>query len=81
MNNNSNKTITEPIICKGCMTFYANPKLGNFCSKCFSEQDKQEKKIKEDKSKDNDLKEKDVPPPISDVKSEIPKETRPVQVY
>ena len=37
MNPNTNTNIQETKTCVKCMTFYANPKLGNFCSKCFSE--------------------------------------------
>ena len=37
MNNNTNSNIQEPKICVICTQFYANPKFGQFCSKCYSE--------------------------------------------
>ena len=37
MNNNNTTNIQESKICIQCMTFYANSKLGNMCSKCFSD--------------------------------------------
>ena len=37
MNNNNTTNIQESKICSLCMTFYANPKLGNFCSKCYND--------------------------------------------
>ena len=37
MNNNTNSNIQEPQICVICTQFYANPKFGQFCSKCYSE--------------------------------------------
>ena len=37
MNNNNTSNIQEPKICCQCMTFYANPKFGDFCSKCFKD--------------------------------------------
>ena len=37
MNNNNTTNIQESKICCQCMTFYANPKFGSFCSKCYKD--------------------------------------------
>ena len=80
MEKNSNSTIVEPTICKACMTFYANPKLGSYCSKCFSEQNKDESKKKKEKIvKEKDVKEVSV---TEDKDSkDLKKEEKPIQVF
>ena len=37
MNNNNTQSIQEPKFCNQCNNFYANPKFGNLCSKCFKD--------------------------------------------
>ena len=79
MEKNTNSTIQEPKICQICMTFYANPELGSFCSKCFNEQSKEDPKKKEKKvSKESDKKE--ISPPEEQKSEEIEKEEKPIQV-
>ena len=82
MQNNSNSTMTEPKICEGCMTFYANPKLGKYCSKCFSEKSKltdENKKEAKDSDKIKDEKANASKAELSKTETEL-KESRPVQV-
>lgn len=37
MERNQNAQIQETPICKRCTSFYANPKFGEFCSKCYKD--------------------------------------------
>lgn len=37
MEKNTGGAIFQPSVCSKCMTFYANPKLGQFCSKCYAD--------------------------------------------
>ena len=37
MNNNSNENVSVENICSRCLVFFANPKLGSFCSSCYSD--------------------------------------------
>jgi hypothetical protein len=37
MQNNNTTNFQESKFCSNCINFYANPKLGNLCSKCFNE--------------------------------------------
>ena len=37
MERNQNAQFQEAPICKRCTSFYANPKFGEFCSKCFED--------------------------------------------
>ena len=78
MEKNTNSTIEEPKICKICMTFYANPKLGTFCSKCFNEQNKADSKKEENVSKESEKKE--ISPPEEQKEEIIEKEEKPIQV-
>ena len=76
MEKNSNSKIPEATICKKCMMFYANPKLGKYCSKCFSE------KHPTDQQKQNPEKALEPKPdtPAKESEEKINEETRPVQV-
>lgn len=67
MNNNNTSNIQEPKICIQCMTFYANPKLGDWCSKCFHDrQSLNPQPVKETKPQTQS---KIVEPPKSETKS------------
>jgi hypothetical protein len=41
MQNNNTTNFQESKFCSKCINFYANPKLGNLCSKCFNDSQKQ----------------------------------------
>ena len=43
MEKNTGGAIFQPSVCSKCMTFYANPKLGQFCSKCYADLKKEGK--------------------------------------
>ena len=92
MNNNNTTNIQEAKICCQCMTFYANPKFGEFCSKCFSER---KSSIDENSLKvETEMKIQTIEPPKTnenvlkqeliekekEVEIEIEKDSRPIQV-
>ena len=40
MQNNNTTNFQDSKFCSNCSNFYANPKLGNLCSKCFNDTQK-----------------------------------------
>ena len=90
MNNNNTTNIQEAKICCQCMTFYANPKFGEFCSKCYGERkpsiDENSIKIEVPKSQTIEppkTNENEIPlkkEELNEKESEIKKESRPIQV-
>ena len=76
MENNTNSSIPEPTICQQCMMFYANPKLGKYCSKCFSEKHPSE----QEKQNLKQPIESEPKSPAKEPEEKIEEVTRPIQV-
>ena len=75
MDNRAGPIITEPKTCTLCLTFYANPKFGEYCSKCFKEEQSKKPEVTTPNKTNNEIKEENAT--IEEIAKETLKEKSP----